>query len=99
MQGPDAIPALVYPMPTGLACVNRLVLAAANTVGSWPAPTYALGPAGGEAFLIVNICQDLGHVAAGQTFLGPNAELIVAMQWADTPDMARFRTDRSTHRH
>src|SRR5213083_217885 len=35
--------ALVYPMPTSHPCVNRLVLAADNTAGFWPAPTYALG--------------------------------------------------------
>src|SRR5262245_11634056 len=35
--------ALVYPMPTSHPCVNRLFLAADNTAGSWPTPTYALG--------------------------------------------------------
>jgi hypothetical protein len=35
--------ALVYPMPTSHPCVNRLVLAADDTAGSWPTPTYALG--------------------------------------------------------
>ena len=95
-------PALVYPMPTALPCVNRLTLAADNTVGSWPTPTYALGPgAGGEAFLIVNICQDLGKPATvgGQPVLSPNGELILAFQWADTPDMAAFKTEQKAHRH
>lgn len=97
-------PALIYSMPTALPCVNRLVLAADNSAGSWPQPTYALGPsAGGEAFLIVNICQDLGKaVSVGpdkQTLLSPNAELFLAFQWADTEDMAAFRTDQKSHRH
>lgn len=96
-------PALVYPMPTVLPCVNRLYLAADNTVGSWPQPTYALGPeAGGEAFLIVNICQDLGTgttLSGGETVLGPDAMLILAFQWADTEDMAQFRTDVDAHQH
>jgi hypothetical protein len=35
--------ALVYPMPTSHPCVNRLYLAAGDTTGIWPAPTYALG--------------------------------------------------------
>jgi hypothetical protein len=35
--------ALVYPMPTSHPRVNRLVLAAGNTTGLWPTPTYALG--------------------------------------------------------
>src|SRR4029078_6466021 len=34
--------ALVYPMPTSHPCVNRLVLAADNTVGSWPLPASDL---------------------------------------------------------
>src|SRR4051812_7676454 len=42
-QSKPTYPALVYPMPTNHPCVNRLVLGAYNTVGSWPAPTYALG--------------------------------------------------------
>lgn len=102
IESGGGFPALVYSMPTTLPCVNRLVLAADNTVGSWPPPTYALGPgAGGEAFLIVNICQDLGKtVTVGeQAVLSPNAELILAFQWADTPDMAAFRTEQRAHRH
>lgn len=55
-----------------------------NTVGSWPPPTYALGPeAGGEAFLIVNICQDLGAgttLSGGDTVLEPDAMLSPAFQ-------------------
>jgi hypothetical protein len=96
-----ALPALVYPMPTALPCVNRLTLAAADTVGSWPTPTYALGAPGGEAFLIVNICQDLGRpiTVGGQAALAPNAELILAFQWADTPDMAPFKTEQKAHQH
>src|SRR5262245_51326929 len=42
-QSNPTYPALVYPMPTTHPCVNRLVLAANDTAGSWPAPTYALG--------------------------------------------------------
>lgn len=35
-QSNPTYPALVYPMPTSHPCVNRLVLAADNTAGSWP---------------------------------------------------------------
>src|SRR5438128_8280819 len=42
-QSNSTYQALVYPMPTIHPCVNRLVLGAYNTVGSWPTPTYALG--------------------------------------------------------
>src|SRR2546430_16561565 len=43
MQSNPTYQALVYPMPTSHPCVNRLVLAADNTTGFWPTPTYALG--------------------------------------------------------
>jgi hypothetical protein len=87
--------ALVYPMPTSHPCVNRLVLAAGNTAGSWPAPTYALGryqldsnglPMRDKpliAYLIVNICLDLGKSAVvdNQSVLRPNAMIILALHW------------------
>ena len=87
--------ALVYPMPTSHPCVNRLVLAAGNTVGSWPTPTYALGRYQLDSnglpmrdkplmtYLIVNICLDLGKpaVANKQSVLRPNAMVILALHW------------------
>jgi len=88
--------ALVYPMPTSHPCVNRLVLAADNTAGSWPAPTYALGryqldsnglPMRDKpliAYLIVNICLELGKSAVvdNQPVLRPNAMIILALHVA-----------------
>ena len=82
-------------MPTSHPCVNRLVLAANNTVGSWPAPTYALGRyqldnSGSPmldkpliTYLIVNICLDLGNEAIinQQSVLRPNAMIILAFHW------------------
>src|SRR5215813_12279108 len=74
-QSNPTYPALVYPMPTSHPCVNRLVLAADDSVGSWPTPTYALGRYQLDdnglamrdrpliAYLIVNICLDLGKPA------------------------------------
>jgi hypothetical protein len=87
--------ALVYPMPTSHPCVNRLVLAANNTVGSWPAPTYALGRYQLDSkglpmrdkplitYLIVNICLDLGKQAVinGESVLRPNGMIILALHW------------------
>jgi hypothetical protein len=87
--------ALVYPMPTSHPCVNRLVLGADNTAGSWPAPTYALGryqlDSNGRplrdkpliTYLIVNICLDLGKSAVidKQSVLRPNAMIILALHW------------------
>jgi len=94
-QANPTYPALVYPMPTSHPCVNRLVLAAGNTAGFWPTPTYALGryqrDANGqplrdkplETYLIVNICVDLGKPAAigRQPVLSPHAMIFVAMHW------------------
>jgi hypothetical protein len=87
--------ALVYPMPTSHPCVNRLVLGADNTAGSWPAPTYALGryqldnnglPMRDKplvTYLIVNICLDLGKSAVvdKQSVLRPNAMIVLALHW------------------
>src|SRR5262245_12860154 len=87
--------ALVYPMPTSNPCVNRLVLAANNSTGSWPPPTYALGryqldnnglPMRDKpliTYLIVNICLDLGKPAVinRKTVLSPDAMIILALHW------------------
>jgi hypothetical protein len=93
-QSNPAYPALIYPMPTSHPCVNRLFLAAADTVGFWPSPTYALGryqvdnngmPMRDKpliTYLIVNICVDLGKAAGTkQSVLRPNAMMILALQW------------------
>jgi hypothetical protein len=87
--------AFVYPMPTSHPCVNRLVLAAGNTTGFWPTPTFALGryqlDSNGQpmrdkpliTYLIVNICLDLGKlgVVNQEPILRPNAMIILAFQW------------------
>jgi hypothetical protein len=110
-QSNPTYPALVYPMPTSHPCVNRLVLAAGNTVGLWPAPTYALGryQLDGDgrpmrdkplvAYLIVNICLDLGTSAVidRQPALKPNAMIIVAFQWPC--EGAGCAGDGMGHRH
>jgi hypothetical protein len=94
-QSKPTYPALVYPMPTSHPCVNRLVLGAYNTVGSWPAPTYALGRYQLDSnglpmrdkplvtYLIVNICLDLGKSASikKQSVLRPSAMIILALHW------------------
>jgi hypothetical protein len=94
-QSNPTYPALVYPMPTSHPCVNRLFLAAGDTAGLWPAPTYALGryqldnnglPMRDKpliTYLIVNICLDLGKsaVANRQSVLRPNAMIILAFHW------------------
>jgi hypothetical protein len=87
--------ALVYPMPTSHPCVNRLFLAAGNTTGFWPPPTYALGryqldnngrPMRDKplvTYLIVNICLDLGEPAVinQQSVLRPDSLMFLAFHW------------------
>jgi len=102
---------LVYSMPTSHPCVNRVVLAAGNTVGTWPAPTYALGryqlDGNGQpmrdkpltTYLLVNICLDLGMsaVIAQQSVLRPNAMIIVALHWPC--EGSGCASDGTGHRH
>jgi hypothetical protein len=102
---------LVYPMPTSHPCVNRLVLAAGDTTGAWPAPTYALGryqlDADGRplrdkplvTYLIVNICLDLGKPAVidRQSVLRPNAMIILAFHWPC--EGAECASDGLGHQH
>jgi hypothetical protein len=75
--------------------VNRLVLAAGDTTGFWPTPTYGLGryqlDTNGLSmrdkplitYLIVNICVDLGKPALinKQPVLRPNTMMFLALHW------------------
>lgn len=99
---PDgSVPAIVYAQSTALPCVNRLVLAAANTAGTWMHPSYALGTKDGKAFLIIDKCIDLGIAKTqnGISQLTPAAELFTAIQWLDTTDLAHMRTTEKGHQH
>lgn len=75
------VPALVYLQPTAVPSVSRILLAAANSAGVWIPAAYALGPQGGDAFLIVNNCLDLAQEDHG--VLKPAAMLVAALQWVD----------------
>ena len=108
-------PALVYPFPTVNPCVNGLVLAAGDTVGSWPQPTYALGkyqtdaqgvpdPAQPlEAYLIVNICLDLGTPKRelSGSVLKPLSQIVTAMHWSCDPKSLSpgCKTSGKAHQH
>ena len=97
----NSIPAIISAQPTLLPCVNRLMLAAADTAGTWMHPSYALGTKDGKAFLIVNKCIDLGlsNNTGGKNSLLPNAELFTAIQWADIPEFAHMKTTDQCHQH
>lgn len=96
-----SIPALITAQPTVLACVNRIVLAGANTAGTWIPPSYALGTTDGKAYLVVDQCIDLGLAVKenGANRLVPNAELFKAIHWVDTIELAHMRTKDKAHRH
>ncbi len=95
------IGSLVLAQPTNLPCVNRIILAEESSGGTWMPPSYALGPEGGEAFLIVDLCVDLADPVSvdGQALLAPGASLFVALQWADIPAFAHMRTDQESIMH
>ena len=80
VQDDGSVPALVYLQPTAVSSVSRILLAAADTAGVWIPAAYALGPMGGDAFLIVNNCLDLAKSENG--VLVPAAMLVAALQWA-----------------
>lgn len=108
-------PALVYPVPTVNPCINGLVLAAGDTAGSWPQPTYALGKyrldAEGkpdprqplDAYLIVNICLDLGSAkrGSGGERLTPLSQIVTALHWSCDPKSSSpsCKTRQTAHRH
>ena len=76
-----SVPALVYLQPTAVPSMSRILLAAANSAGIWLPAAYALGPAGGDAFLIVNNCLDLATADNGT--LKPGSMLVAALQWVE----------------
>lgn len=76
-----SVPALVYLQPTAVPTVSRILLAAANSAGVWIPAAYALGPPGGDAFLIVNNCLDLAQEENG--VLKPAAMVVAALQWVE----------------
>jgi hypothetical protein len=91
------IGSLVLAQPTELPCINRILLAEESSAGTWMPPSYALGPEGGEAFLVVDLCVDLADIHGD--VMAPGASLFVALQWADIPEFAHMRTDQESLMH
>lgn len=101
VQPDGSVSALVAAQPTNLPCVNRIILAEESSGGTWMPPSYALGPEGGPAFLIVDLCVDLANPTTfeSQQLLAPGASIFIAMQWADIPAFAHMRTDDRSIMH
>lgn len=91
------VSSLVSPQATNLPCVNRLLLAEASAGGMWVPPSYAIGPEGGEAFFIVDLC--LENLAVNGDEVAPGASLFVAFQWADIPEFKHMQTDQKSIMH
>lgn len=97
----STVSSLVSPQPTSLPCVNRILLAEETSGGTWMPPSFALGPEGEDAYLIVDLCVDLadpGKVAQVPV-LTPSASLFVAIQWADILEFAHMKTDQESVMH
>ncbi len=91
------VASLVTPQATNLPCVNRLLLAEASAGGMWVPPSYAIGPEGGDAFFIVDLC--LENVSVLNDQVGPGASLYVAIQWADIPAFKHMQTEQKSIMH
>ena len=97
------VAALVTTAPTNLPCVNQVLLSQVASSGTWMPPSYALGPKGGDAFLIVDYCVDLAQAAPSATsqqiVMVPGASLFKAIHWADTPAFAHMATGQMSIMH
>ena len=91
------VASLVTPQATNLPCVNRLLLAEASAGGMWVPPSYAIGPEGGDAFFIVDLC--LENLAVTGEQVAPGASLFIAFQWADIPEFEHMATDQKSIMH
>ena len=88
---------LVSAQATNLSCVNRLLLAEASAGGLWVPPSYAIGPEGGDAFFVVDLC--LENLAVTDEKIAPGASLFIAFQWADIPAFSHMQTEQKSIMH
>ncbi len=72
-------------MPTSLACVNRIMETSGLNGGTMMAVSYVLGGKNGEAYLIVNGCQNPAKtiIIENQQVLAPAASSYLGMQSAE----------------
>jgi len=70
-------------MPTSLSCVNRIMETSGLNGGTMMATSYALGGKDGNAYLIVNGCQNTAKTIMinNQQVLAPNASSFLGIQW------------------
>ena len=72
-------------MPTSIPCVNRIMETSGLNSGTMIITSYVLGTKDGQAYLIVNGCQNTARtVTVGdQQLLAPGASSYLGMQWAE----------------
>ena len=74
----------ISPMPTVLKCVNVLMETSSHDSGTFISPSYALGTKDGQAFLVVNGCQNTSTTLTvnGKTVLTPRSSSYLGIQIA-----------------
>ncbi|MBS0627490.1 MAG: hypothetical protein JSS09_04695 [Verrucomicrobia bacterium] len=72
-------------MPTSLKCVNRIMETSGLNGGTMLATSYVLGRKNGQAYLIVNGCQNTAKTVTvnNEQLLAPGASSFLGMQWAE----------------
>ena len=74
----------ISPMPTILKCVNVLMETSSHDSGTFISPSYALGNKEGQAFMLVNGCQNTSTILKeqGKKLLTPRASGYLGIQVA-----------------
>lgn len=74
----------IHLMPTSLQCVNRIMETSGLNGGTMIASSYALGNKKGEAYLVVNGCQNTAQTITmnNKQVLAPGGSAFLGMQWA-----------------
>lgn len=72
-------------MPTSLKCINRIMETSGLNGGTMLATSYVLGRKNGQAYLIVNGCQNTAKTVTlnNEQLLAPGASSFLGMQWAE----------------
>lgn len=74
-------------MSTNIKCINRIMETSGLNGGTMIATSYVLGRKNGNAYLIVNGCQNTAKtiMVNGEELLSPGASSFLGMQWAEEP--------------
>lgn len=76
----------IAPMPTQLKCVNLLMETSGHDSGTFITPSFVLGDKNGNAFMLVNGCQNTSEVIninGKPALLSPGGSSYLGMQFSD----------------